>query len=117
LSSNLSSVPEISASDFYTLRNAENSKQLFLLDVREPEEFEITNIDGSFLVPVMEISSRIDEIALRVSESSMTVVICRSGQRSAMVSEFLYANGFSDIFNLSGGINAYSQVDSSVISY
>jgi rhodanese-related sulfurtransferase len=110
-------VPEMSASDFYSLRNSERSKQLFMLDVREPEEFVITSIEGSCLVPVMEITSRLDEISPLITESSITVVICRSGQRSAMVTEYLSASGFSDVYNLSGGINAYSQVDSSVISY
>lgn len=90
---------------------------VFLLDVREPEEFAFTNINGSILIPMMEIEKRLHEIKLKLEDSKKTVIVCRSGQRSNMVGEYLHSLGFKNIYNLNGGINEYSLLDSSVMSY
>lgn len=77
-----------------------------LLDVREDWEIAVAAVPGEFVhIPVSKISERIGELDSRQE----TVVICRSGARSAQVAEFLAARGFASVFNLAGGILAWSR--------
>lgn len=123
-------VPEISAEELAgvlskskesaapsVLQGFLQGKKIFLLDVRENEEFARTHIKGSYLVPVMEIEDRLDEIKTRIAGSDVTVVICRSGQRSEMVTSYLHDLGVRNLYNLRGGINAYSKFDPEVFAY
>ena len=73
---------------------------LFLLDVREPEEFQICRIPGSTLIPLSELPSRLVELEGR----SEMVVHCKSGVRSAKAVKLLREAGFKKAKNLSGGI-------------
>src|SRR5688572_10182596 len=75
-----------------------------LLDVREPHEFELCRIQGSVNIPLDEISQRLDEL----DEDRETVVICHHGRRSLQAALFLEQNGFSSVFNLTGGIEAWA---------
>ncbi len=84
-----------------------------LLDVREPWEFETARIEGSRLIPMNELPERVSEL----DPDSEIVVICHHGARSAYVTRSLERSGFSDVSNLEGGLDAYSQVDSSVPRY
>ena len=86
---------------------------LYILDVREPHEYQICNI-GGHLIPLGELSRRVHEL-----DSSREIVAhCRSGKRSAEASEFLRKAGFRKIWNLKGGILAWSdEVDPSVPKY
>ncbi len=93
--------------------NAEQLRQmldtgepLVLLDVREPHEWEISNLAtyGARLVPMAEIPARISEL----DPEAATVVYCRTGARSDRVVRFLQANGFTHVFNLEGGINGWA---------
>ncbi len=86
---------------------------LELLDVREPWEFEMARIEGSRLIPMNDLPERVSEL----DPSSEIVVICHHGARSAFVTQSLERSGFSDVSNLEGGLDAYSQVDSSVPRY
>lgn len=76
-----------------------------LLDVREPWEFERCHIEGSELIPMREIPSR---IAL-LDSSREIVVICHHGVRSAQVSMFLAHHGFENVINLRGGVAAWAE--------
>jgi rhodanese-related sulfurtransferase len=77
-----------------------------LLDVREDWEIALAPVPGECLhIPMAEISQRLGEL----DPHTETVVICRSGGRSAQVAEFLAARGFSSVFNLAGGILAWSR--------
>jgi rhodanese-related sulfurtransferase len=77
-----------------------------LLDVREDWEVALAPVPGETVhIPMQEISQRIGELDSRQE----TVVICRSGGRSAQVAEFLAARGFTSVFNLDGGILAWSR--------
>ncbi len=92
----------------------QDSDDLFLLDVREPFEFEYGNISGSVLIPMNQIQQKLAELPA----DREIVVICHHGVRSQMVAEFLEHSGFTQIYNLSGGIDAWSQeVDSRVSRY
>ena len=84
-----------------------------LLDVREPWEFELARIDGSKLIPMSELGERLAEL----DPGAETVVICHHGNRSSYVTQALQGVGFERVFNLEGGLDAYSYVDESVPQY
>lgn len=86
---------------------------IFILDVREPHEYEIVNI-GAYLIPLATLPKRIGE-----SDSSKEIVVhCKSGARSARAADFLRKNGFKNVKNLIGGINAWAErIDKSLPRY
>ena len=87
-----------------------------LLDVREPSEFEQAHIDGAVLLPLGELEARLDELA--EWRERRVVAQCHHGGRSAAACQILLANGFGDVSNLVGGIEAWSlTVDPSVPRY
>lgn len=86
----------------------------FLLDVREPWEFDVCRIDGSQLIPMGSVFSRIGEL----DPARETVVICHHGVRSYHVARLLEVNGFINVINLSGGVDAWAtQVDAGMATY
>ena len=86
---------------------------MFILDVREPHEYEIVNI-GAYLIPLSALRKRIDEL----DPSKEIVVHCKSGARSARAAEFLRKNGFKSVKNLVGGIDAWAErIDPSLPRY
>jgi sulfur-carrier protein adenylyltransferase/sulfurtransferase len=104
-------VPEITPRE---LKNRlDRGDNLFILDVREPHEFQICNLKGH-LIPLGELPRRVHEL-----DSSQEIVAhCRSGKRSAEAVDFLRKAGFRKILNLKGGILAWSdEVDPSVPKY
>lgn len=85
-----------------------------LLDVREPWEFEMGHIDGAQLIPMHTVPVRLNEL----DPESPVVCICHHGGRSMQVAMFLQSRGFTTIYNLSGGMDIWSQqVDPSVRRY
>jgi rhodanese-related sulfurtransferase len=76
-----------------------------LLDVREPWEFQICRIEGSQHVPMREIPARAGEL----DSDAEVVVICHHGVRSMQVALFLEKQGFSEVINLSGGVDAWAK--------
>ncbi len=81
-----------------------NGGQVVLLDVREPLEWEINRLEGAVLMPVAQVPSRVHEL----STADDIVVYCKSGQRSARVTNFLREMGFRKVKNLEGGIDAWA---------
>ncbi|MEO0392473.1 MAG: rhodanese-like domain-containing protein [Pseudomonadota bacterium] len=77
---------------------------LFLLDVREPWEYEQARIRDSFGIPMAEIPSRTADLP----RDKTIVVICRVGGRSAQVTGWLRSQGFENATNLQGGTNAWA---------
>jgi sulfur-carrier protein adenylyltransferase/sulfurtransferase len=104
-------VPEITPRDLKS--RLDRGDDLFILDVREPHEYQICNL-GGHLIPLGDLSRRVSEL-----DSSREIVAhCRSGKRSAEAVEFLRQAGFRKIWNLKGGILAWSdEVDPSVPKY
>jgi rhodanese-related sulfurtransferase len=88
------------------IREKLKSKETILLDVRTAQEFNDGHIKGARLIPVAEISNRINELA--PFKSKEIVVYCRSGHRSATASMVLKKNGFTRVVNLQGGIINWS---------
>ncbi len=86
-----------------------------LIDVRQPDEYEIARIEGSKLIPLGEILQRMDEI----DNSKEIIMQCKSGGRSARAIMALEQAGFEgNMSNLVGGIGAWSdEIDPSVPKY
>ena len=104
--------PEIGVEDLQQLRDSR--AELFLLDVREPQEYEIARIGGATLIPLGQLPDRLDEL----KNAQHVVVHCHSGVRSARAVQFLRENGFPQAVNLAGGIDAWSErIDPTVPQY
>jgi adenylyltransferase/sulfurtransferase len=83
----------------------------FIVDVREPQEFQICRIPGAVLVPLGQVGSRVEEIAA-AAEGRPIVVHCKMGARSAKATQLLRERGLERAQNLKGGILAWiDQVD------
>jgi rhodanese-related sulfurtransferase len=88
--------------------------QVVLIDVREPWEFNICKIEGAQLIPLGTLGSEFRKL----DPKAETVVCCHMGMRSMDATQFLTQQGFTNVKNLTGGINAWSlQVDPSVPKY
>jgi adenylyltransferase/sulfurtransferase len=87
---------------------------VFILDVRNPEEYQICRLPGSTLIPLPELPHRLKEL----DSSQEMVVHCKSGMRSLKAVQFLRQQGFQKIKNLKGGILAWAdRVDRSMPKY
>jgi rhodanese-related sulfurtransferase len=82
----------------------DNKEDIFILDVREPHEYQICNI-GGHMIPLNDLPKRVGEL----DKTKEIVVHCRSGVRSAKAVEFLQQSGFTNVKNLAGGILAWAQ--------
>ncbi|MGH7901787.1 MAG: molybdopterin-synthase adenylyltransferase MoeB [Thermodesulfobacteriota bacterium] len=101
--SSLDAEIDISVDDFNNLIS--EKKNLVVLDVREPHEYEICKIDGSKLIPLGELPSRINEL----DTADDIVVHCHHGMRSLNATRFLRNMGFKKVKNLGGGIDAWAE--------
>lgn len=81
-----------------------DNKDVVILDVRTTEEYQEGHIPNATLIPLQELESRLDEL----DEHQTYLVVCRSGNRSAQASDLLTNNGFSNIYNMTGGMNSWS---------
>ncbi len=105
-------VPEISVSDLKQKMDA--GENINVLDVREPHEYEVANI-GAKLIPLGELPERLIEVE---SDGGEIAVLCRSGARSARAVKLMQDTGFGKVYNVKGGILAWSdEVDQSVPKY
>ena len=95
-------------------RRLDAGEPVFVLDVREPHEYDIARIEGTKLIPLGELPRRVGEL-----DSTADIVIhCKSGKRSAKAQQILKDMGFSRVTNLTGGILRWSDdVDPSVPKY
>jgi rhodanese-related sulfurtransferase len=104
-------VPEITPRELKA--RLDRGDELFVLDVREPHEYQICQI-GGYLIPLGDLPRRVNEL----DTSREIVAHCRSGKRSADAVVFLRQAGFKKIWNLKGGILAWSdEVDPRVPKY
>src|SRR5437588_7437471 len=94
-------------------KRLERGDDIYVLDVREPHEYDICNI-GGHLIPLGELPNRVNELVT----SREIVAHCRSGVRSAKAVNFLRQAGFKKVHNLAGGILAWAdRVDPSMPKY
>ena len=94
-------------------RRLDAGEDIFVLDVREPHEYQIANI-GGHLIPLNDLPKRVGELDAKRE----IVVHCKMGGRSAKAVDFLRQSGFANVHNLAGGINAWAdKVDPKVPKY
>lgn len=86
----------------------------FLLDVREPWEWDLCHLPQAVHMPMNRVPDRITEL----DPETDIVCICHHGMRSAQVGFFLERNGFTRVYNLAGGLHAWAEeVDTSMTRY
>ena len=104
-------VPEIEPRELKA--RLDRGDDLFILDVREPHEYQICNLGGK-LIPLGELPRRYQEL----DPAQETVVHCRSGVRSAKAVDLLLKSGFTNVANLAGGVLAWAdRVDPTMPKY
>ncbi|MEM7009250.1 MAG: molybdopterin-synthase adenylyltransferase MoeB [Thermodesulfobacteriota bacterium] len=94
---------EINIDQFKEMRD--NGNDFTLLDVREYHEYDIANIEGSVLIPLGEVADRLDEL----NPDDEIVVHCHHGGRSMKATQYLKDQGFKNVKNLAGGIDAWAE--------
>ena len=105
-------IPEVSPSVLKS--ELDGGADIYLLDVRESHELDISALPGIVHIPLGEVETRFEE----VPKDANIVVICRSGKRSAMTTEFLLGHGYTNVRNLESGMNGWaSTIDSSMKIY
>jgi sulfur-carrier protein adenylyltransferase/sulfurtransferase len=104
-------IQEITATELKARQD--RGEKVFILDVREPHEYQICNLNGK-LIPLGELPRRVNEL-----DSSVEMVVhCRSGKRSADAIHFLQTAGFKKLWNLKGGVLAWAdEVDPRMPKY
>jgi rhodanese-related sulfurtransferase len=90
----------------------EVTSDAYLLDVREPDEWEAGHAPGAHHLPMMEVPARLAEIPT----DQQVVVVCRSGGRSGQVVSYLMGNGWDNVRNLDGGMQVWAAVGRDVVS-
>jgi adenylyltransferase/sulfurtransferase len=103
---------EITARDLRAMQ--ERGEDFLLVDVREPQEWEIARIEGATLIPLATLPARVSQL----DSSRLVVLQCHTGVRSMAALQFLYQSGFRKLKSLRGGIDAWSRdVDGGVPRY
>jgi sulfur-carrier protein adenylyltransferase/sulfurtransferase len=104
-------IPQVSVQELKARRDA--GEDVFVLDVREPWEYQLAQIGGT-LIPLNEVPNRLGEIP----RDREVIVQCKSGGRSQRAAEFLAQSGYTKVANLAGGILAWAdQIDPKVQKY
>ena len=102
---------EVTVTELKTMMDTNADFQL--IDVREEHETDIASIGGE-LIPMGDV---MDNTA-KISKDKKVVLYCRSGNRSGVITQALEAQGFSNIYNLKGGILAWaSEIDTAMAKY
>ena len=106
-------IPQMSVEELKARMNAGTTP--FILDVREPHEYNIVNL-GAHLIPLGQVADRVGDIP--VAKDAEIVVHCKGGGRSQKASVALKAAGFTNVSNLAGGIDAWAdRIDRSLPKY
>lgn len=107
-------IKEISCTELK--RRLDAGEQPIILDIREPHELEICSLKNTFHIPLGDLRFRLDE--LDNHKDSEIIIYCRTGRRSLMAAQFMQECGFSQVFNLAGGVYAWSdEIDPSFEKY
>ena len=94
-----------------------NGDRLVWIDVREPEEFAITRIEGAQLLPMQSVPGEVQRLE-RLADDATLVLLCHHGVRSLQVASWLRQQGVDNCFSLTGGIDRWSrEIDPSVARY
>ena len=91
--------------DVATVNALRDNAGVFLIDVREPDEYAAGHIPGITLIPMGEVAGRLAELP----RDKEIIVTCRTGNRSGQVADLLREQGFTNVHNMSGGIVAWEE--------
>ena len=95
-------------------RRIDAGEKLTIVDVRNPEEYQICKIPGSQLLPLPELNKRFQEL----NADTEIILHCKSGMRSSKAQQFLREQGFQKTLNLKGGILAWADnIDKAMPKY
>ena len=95
---------DIQKSPLEIKKRLDQGDPIFLLDVREPQEYAFARIEGAHLIPLGELPYRYQEL----DTEKEIIVYCHHGIRSLQAAHFLLQMGFKSVKNLNGGIDAWS---------
>lgn len=111
----MAEIPELTPQEFHAKwPDPARQGEVILLDVREDDELAKAKVAAALHIPMPEVPARLNEI----DRDKIVVCMCHGGMRSRQVAEFLAAQGYERVFNLCGGIDAWSQqVDPAVPRY
>ncbi len=96
---------EISAEEVFERYKA--GEELYIVDVRTPEEFQEKHIPGAILIPVDDLEARYQEIP----DDREVILVCRSARRSGIATEFLVSKGYTNVKNMLGGMIQWNALD------
>ena len=99
-------IPEISNDELDEYRQEHKVDSYTLLDVRQPKEYDEDHIPGAKLIPLPELSKRMDEL----DSGKPVIAYCAIGGRSRAAAEFLAGRGFKEVYSLKGGIKQWEGV-------
>ena len=91
--------------DVDTVEAVRQNPGVYLLDVREPDEYAAGHIPGITLIPMGEVASRLTELP----RDKEIIVTCRTGNRSSQIADLLREQGFTNVHNMTGGIVAWEE--------
>ncbi|MEP7329721.1 MAG: rhodanese-like domain-containing protein [Betaproteobacteria bacterium] len=107
-------MPQLAPAELHGWRADAARRAPVLVDVREPWEFERCKIEGAISVPLSQLQARIAEL----SAEQDLILVCHHGSRSQQAAMFLARNGFSRVYNLRGGVEAWAvEVDPAMPRY
>jgi rhodanese-related sulfurtransferase len=107
-------IPQLTPGELARWREDAAREPPVLVDVREPWEFDLCGIEGSLLVPLGQLPRRVDTLP----HDRPLVMVCHTGRRSQNAAMFLAQSGFTDVQNLSGGVEGWAvEVDPSMRRY
>ncbi|MBD2603993.1 rhodanese-related sulfurtransferase [Scytonema hofmannii FACHB-248] len=89
-------------------RLTSGDRDIQFVDVREPEELAIASIEGFVNLPLSQFGEWGNQIPTRFDPHAETLVLCHHGIRSAQMCQWLADQGFTNVKNIAGGIDAYS---------
>ena len=111
-------VVEISVRELAEKLESSERDRLQLIDVREPQEVAIARLEGFEVFPLSKFAERSAALLDRLDPEAETLVLCHHGMRSAQMCHWLIQQGFGNVKNIAGGIDAYSQaIDPAVPRY
>jgi rhodanese-related sulfurtransferase len=98
-------------------RRLDAGERLYLIDVREPQEFQLARIEGSELIPMRTVPAALQDLESKADEGTI-IVFCHHGMRSLNVVNWLRQQGVAECQSMAGGIDLWSiEIDPSVPRY
>ncbi len=111
-------IAQISVKELAQRLNNGDIEGVQLIDVREMPEIAIAHLPGFDILPLSQFDQWAAQIQTRFDPHTETLVLCHHGIRSAQMCQWLALQGFTDVKNITGGIDAYAtQVDASIPQY